>query len=96
MVGFEPTLSGTPSRRIARLSHILMTRSQRSQESEDRNTLDAWHLTPFFQSVQRELNPRIYHGKVAGYLLHHGRCGQFRRLGSSQRPSALQADALTI
>src|SRR5947209_5098676 len=25
MVGFEPTLSGTPNRRIARLSHILKT-----------------------------------------------------------------------
>src|SRR5258707_527299 len=28
MVGFEPTLSGTPSRRIARLSHILIRAAQ--------------------------------------------------------------------
>ena len=42
MVGFEPTLSSTPSWRIPRLSYILK------------------------RSVQRDLNPRIHHGKVAG------------------------------
>ena len=32
MVGFEPTLSGTPSRRIARLSHILIWRPHKSSQ----------------------------------------------------------------
>src|SRR4051812_14795658 len=42
MAGFEPALSGTPSRRIARLSHILIKPQSRRVESN--------HLAPILQT----------------------------------------------
>ena len=91
MVGFEPTISGTPSRRIARLSHILrfgirtsrLSSFHASDDSAERrrkgiepysfglmpnlSSLYAPAVGYGYQSVQRELNPHVYHGKVAGY-----------------------------
>lgn len=47
------------------------------------------------QSVQGDLNPRIHHGKVAGCQITSW-THKLRRLGSGQRPSRLQRDALPL